>query len=121
LLRILDSHRGAGNPIGYERIARQMGLLRSNGERPSPRHVKALVKSLIEDFRVPVGGRRGAPGDALTGYFLIVTSEDREIALLPIISEIKSLARRARKLSNPQQVRELLGQLALELNQEDAA
>jgi hypothetical protein len=80
----------------------------------SDREIKAAVKSLVEDFEIPIGSSRSKPA----GYYLIVTPEDAEAAVKPLLAEIRSLAHRCRILSpKSQYVRHLLGQLSVEENQ----
>jgi hypothetical protein len=80
----------------------------------SDREIKGAVKSLVEDFEIPIGSSRAKPA----GYYLIVTPEDAEAAVKPLLAEIRSLAHRCRILSpKSQYVRHLLGQLSVEENQ----
>ena len=82
VLRMLRSHKGSLEPLPLERITVQMGM--------SPRMIKRTMKSLIEDFGLPIGGSREKP----FGYFLIVAPDDLRRALRPLAHEMRSMRRR---------------------------
>jgi hypothetical protein len=105
LLEMLRSHKGAADALPLQTISVQLGM--------SAREVKEAVKSLIEDFKLPIGGSRQKP----YGYFLIVTADDLEQALRPLTGEIRSMARRVRALTSEQQLGEIFNQVRMELNQ----
>jgi hypothetical protein len=110
LLRMLREHKGAENPLQLNTIAIQLGM--------SPRDIKSAVKSLVEDFKLPIGGSRQKP----FGYFLIVSGEDLEAALRPLVHELQSIARRVKALTGEQRMAEIFNQarLALESEKRDA-
>lgn len=102
LLKMMKSHKGPAQALPLQTISVQVGM--------SPRDVKAAIKSLIEDFGIPIGASRGKP----CGYFLIVTPDNLEQALRPLKHELESLARRVRKLAGRRCATEMLEQLRLD-------
>lgn len=86
LLRALAPHRGAKNPIALAELAHESRL--------TPREVKAMVRSLVVDFGLPVGASRAEPA----GYYLAVSADERLAAARPYIHEIRNLAVRVRAL-----------------------
>lgn len=103
LLRMLQFQRGAAQALPAQTISLQLGM--------PERRVKMIVKSLIEDFGIPIGGSRQEP----VGYFLIVTPDDLEQALRPLRREVVSIGRRMRALTSDQQLGEIFNQVRLEL------
>lgn len=103
LLRMLRDRRGAADALALNTIAIQLGM--------SPRIIKSTVKSLIEDFGLPIGGSRQEP----FGYFLIVSGEDLEAALRPLVHELQSIARRVKALTGEQRMAEIFNQARLAL------
>jgi hypothetical protein len=102
VLHMLRYRQGAANARPLAELASELQV--------QPRWVKALVKSLIEDFGLAIGATRQEP----YGYFLCVTPGDIEDAIRPLVHEIVSLARRVRMLGGPERVAEMFGQLQLE-------
>lgn len=82
VLRMLRSHKGSLDPLPLDTITIQVGM--------APRMIKRTMKSLVEDFGLPIGGSREKP----YGYFLIVAPDDLKRALRPLVNEIKSMRRR---------------------------
>lgn len=76
----------------------------------SEREVKAAIRDLVILHSVPIGASRGKDH----GYFLVDSAEDVEIAISPLESEIRELARRVRILGGKERLAELCGQLPLE-------
>jgi len=107
LLQWLSYHRGASRAIQCAELAKYLKV--------SEREIKALAKCLVEDFDVPIGASRQKP----YGYFLIETAQELEDAMENYIGEIRSLARRVRKLGGKHRIVELAGQLTLEPNNEE--
>jgi hypothetical protein len=103
LLAALLRHRGAASPIAIAELTTFLPL--------NEREIKAAVKSLVEDFNVPIGASRGKP----CGYFLILTAEDVALALRPLVKELRSISRRARVLGGRRRLNELLGQIQIEM------
>ena len=77
----------------------------------SDRAIKQAVKTLLEEFAIPIGSCR-IPGRA--GYYLIVSPQDAIDAERPLRNEIYSMFRRL-KVINPRSafVRHLNGQIEL--------
>jgi hypothetical protein len=109
LLIELRGHKGRAAAISISTIVAKYGM--------NEREVKLTVKSLVEDFGIPIGASRQEP----YGYFLIVSAEDLESALRPLANEVVSLARRMRKLGGTSIVKEMLGQLRVEMEKHDDA
>lgn len=108
LLAALLRHRGASAPIG---IAELMSFL-PLGER----EIKEAVKSLVENFRVPVGASRQKP----YGYYLVQSAQDLALAIRPYVHELRSIGSRVRALEAAAPA--LAGQLNLSTaNPEEAA
>ncbi|HWR35988.1 MAG TPA: hypothetical protein VN622_08990 [Clostridia bacterium] len=103
LLRLLRHHRGVRYAKPLAAIAEKLGM--------QAREVKSTVKSLIEDFGIPIGASRQEP----YGYFLCVTPEDYDAAERPLINEMLSIATRLRALGGEHRLNEVMGQLKLEL------
>lgn len=108
ILRNLKYYKGAERTLAISWIQEHLRL--------APRAIKAAMKSLVEDFGVPIGASRQEP----YGYFLIITPEDLEQALRPLQNEITSLARRVRTLAGAQRVAEIFGQVRAEMEQANA-
>jgi hypothetical protein len=102
VLHMLRYRRGAAQARPLAELATELKL--------QPRDVKAMVKSLVEEFALPIGASRTVP----YGYFLCVTPGDVEDAIRPLVHEIESLARRVRVLGGPERLGELFGQMQLE-------
>lgn len=103
LLQLLRPHKGRAQARPISAIAERLGM--------SERDVKAAVKSLVEDFGLPIGASRQEPH----GYFFIVSADDLEFALRPLANEVISIARRMRKLGGSAIVKEMLGQIRVEI------
>lgn len=108
-LHILRYHKGSGQARPLADIAAKLKV--------PAREVKAIVKSLVEDFGLPIGASRQEP----YGYFLCVSHDDIELAIRPLESEVISLARRVRALGGEQRLAEFFGQLQLQLNEKRSA
>jgi len=117
ILRVLRFHAGWERAIPLCELAERAAAASVHAAGITDREVKQAVKTLTEDFGVPVGASRQTPN----GYFLCVTREDLEIAVRPYILEGKSLFRRARAIAGNDVVEAALGQLRLELGKDDAA
>lgn len=78
---------------------------------PSDRAIKDAVKTLLEEFAVPIGSCR-IPGK--NGYFFIDSDISAEAASRPLRAEIFSMFRRLKVISPKSAfVRQLQGQIAL--------
>jgi hypothetical protein len=108
VLDALEGRLGAASAMSIAEMQRQLAC--DGHGALSDRDIKAAVKELVEEGGVPVGSSRSKP----FGYFLIVSDEDAEIAVRPLLGELKSIAGRIRKLSpKTDYVRHLLGQEVL--------
>jgi len=75
------------------------------------RSVKAAVEELRTVFRLPIGSRREKPA----GYFWICSPEDQDEGTKAYRRQLITTARTLRILDSPERLRELLGQLQVEL------
>lgn len=111
---VLDllTNEPSGPHAGRERamqISLMQGHWRRTGQYVWPeRSVKAAVKELLEEHRVPIGSSRVA---GHSGYFLLSCVEDVAAAERPLRGEVLSLLKRLRTI-NPKSdfVRHLAGQ-----------
>lgn len=108
-LHIIRWHKGAEHAIELRVVTEKLRL--------PAREVKALVKTMVEDFGLAIGARRQEP----YGYFLCVTADDVEQAIRPLEKEIISLARRVRALGGEHRLAEFAGQLQLKVEQKESA
>jgi hypothetical protein len=75
----------------------------------SPRLVKRAIKELIETYGIAIGAGRGT---ATHGYYFILSDKQAQEAVVPLLGEIRSLAKRVRCLSpNTPYIQHLLGQM----------
>lgn len=107
MLEWLSFHKGAKRAIKGDELAARL--------KCNVREVKAIAKTLTEDFGVPIGASRTEP----YGYFLIETAEELSAVRGIYLDEMRSLARRVRAL-DPEAFPGLFGQLELELKEQKA-
>ena len=103
LMEILKFHKGSNHAKPLADLAASLQV--------ADREIKSLVKLLVEDFDIPIGASRQKPW----GYFICVTADDRELARRPLVHELTSLARRIKALDGEHELREVMGQLKLEM------
>ena len=118
ILHILDASGyprvGRSNATSIKEIQHTISISWGRCKSPSDRSIKMAVKELIEQHEIPIGSIRKVRGDAPHGYFFIISPADAEAAIGPLLSEIKSLARRIRILSpDSEYMRRLSGQIGL--------
>lgn len=106
MLRLLRWHKGAEHAKPLGELAALLKV--------TPRDAKQIKKTLVEDFGIPIGASRQEP----YGYFLCISPEDYELARRPFEGELLSIVRHLRALDGGDRVREMLGQLKLELERE---
>ena len=106
VLLIIAGHRGRASAVPLEKI----GALLSLGDR----EIKQAVKTLRDDFAMPIGASRVEP----YGYFLCETAEDLAAAVRPLVHEIRSLARTVKMMTPDSRMAELAGQLEIEAGKE---
>jgi hypothetical protein len=80
----------------------------------SERVIKDAVYELIVTHRVRIGAVRAGIGH---GYFMVESAEDAEIAIQPYKAQILTMLRRLKVLNGKVQVREWLGQMAVEFDE----
>ena len=101
--RLIWQHKGRDHPISIARIGELTKM--------SDRTIKGVVESLIVLHKMRIGGKRDAPA----GYFVIESIDDQQAAVGPYWAQVRAMLRRLCVLESPAVVRELLGQMALEL------
>ena len=115
ILKLLRERVGRSQALSISKIVSAVDYSEND---PVPhwneREVKAAVKSLVEDFGIPIGASRRPP----YGYFLIATREDLEHALSPLRGELRSLSRRYRALAGKKILAAVFGQIQLELDRD---
>lgn len=75
----------------------------------SPRLIKRAIKELIETHGIAIGAARQANRG---GYFFVATDAQAQKAVVPLMGEIRSLAKRIRALSPATPyIQHLLGQM----------
>jgi hypothetical protein len=67
---------------------------------------------LVVEFGLPLAGSRQEP----FGYYFALSAEERANATRPLKRELRALAQRVHALEGHHALRELLGQIELELN-----
>jgi len=102
LADLLTAFQGRENPARLAWIAQVL--------RCKQRDVKALVQSLRETHRAPIGASRGKSA----GYFVMLDADDYRIGLAGYRAQVLSALRILRALDDPERLRELLGQVRLE-------
>lgn len=107
LLRLLQWHKSVAQAITIADISAKLSI--------DARAVKEAVRSLVVDFRLPIMGSRRPP----YGYYLAITPEEISQGLKTLRGEIVELARRIRSVESTNYLREMLGQIAVELEQEE--
>lgn len=101
LLWILTEHKGASNPIPLRELIAKTGI--------EGRELKAMVRSLVVDFEIPIGASRAEP----VGYYMAMNATERLAAARPYIHEIRKLASRVKALIGGQAFIEELGQMRM--------
>jgi predicted ArsR family transcriptional regulator len=112
LLRILSGHKGAAFAITIAELLKLSSLSHLDA-----RAIKLAARGLVVDYGLPVVGMRRPP----YGYYLAITPDELAEAIRPLIGEIKQIARRVRALQGSDYVREMLGQIPIQLDQEEAS
>lgn len=103
LLRLLRFRRGMAKAVSIAEITARTGM--------NARLVKDLIRSLVVDYRVPIGASR----DSETGgYYLVMTPAEAEDTARPYIREGVAMFRRAQVFLGTRAILDLRGQLAIE-------
>jgi len=111
ILRAIAGHKGAANAIRSEEISNRLGFKWCERTR---RQITSVVETAVMLFRIPIGGLRMKP----YGYFVIVSRNDLDLAIQPLMGEFYALLRRIRALTSKQDVARLFGQAMLKLEKE---
>lgn len=109
MLGLLKYHLGAARAIRGAEIAEFLHC--------DEREVKAIAKTLVEIFALPIGASRVRP----YGYYIIETAAEMRDVVSIYEHEIRSLAQRVRALEGSDYAAQLLGQIALECQEEKSA
>jgi hypothetical protein len=109
IAEIIWGHQGRGNPISIAMLAKSTGY----GER----EIKGIVEQLVVTHRMKIGAKRAKRADPV-GYFVVVDLEDLAAAVGPYRDQIFAMWRRLRVLLTPHALREMAGQLAIEVKDE---
>lgn len=107
---LISGHRGYRNPVSIRILHSTTGL--------SERAIKDAVAALIVTHKLRIGALRGGSlaADA-AGYFVVESAEDLAVAVRSYESQVLAMLRRLRVLQGgKQQLREWLGQLAVEFD-----
>jgi hypothetical protein len=108
VLRILREHKGARNAISIAELTAKTKL--------DARQVKEQVRTLVVDFGVKICGSRVQP----YGYYIATSPEEIDAGIRTLHGEGVSLFRRIRALGGDQVVKEILGQIPIDLEKERA-
>lgn len=106
ILRLMKWHKGIDRSLTIAVLSGKLSL--------SERKIKDAVRGLVVDFGVPIMGLRRAP----YGYFVAVNFEEISEGMSTLKSEIVEIARRVRAVEGSNYLKEMLGQVAAELEQE---
>lgn len=110
VLDVLRAHEGRENAVQGEEIRRIVGSM-------DRRMLSEVVNSLVMNHHIPIGTSKAKP----YGYFLPTCDEDMQVAAAEHAKQGLAMLRRACALSPHKQFgRELLGQLAVEFQEEAA-
>lgn len=109
-LGLLRAHQGRARVVSLGEIGERM--------RMSPREVKDMVQDLRLNFYVPIcASRDGESG----GYFLAATLAEIDDSNRPMLRQAITMLRVCKAMRGPDYtVAEVLGQLKLELEKEEA-
>ena len=81
---------GDEKPIPAKELARLMNT--------DSRYIRNLINHLITTYNIPIGAKNNRPN----GYFIITNEAERTIALAPLLSQTRELAKRIDAISNTQ-------------------
>ena len=101
---LVRCHHGYRNPVSIRVLRSATGL--------TERAIKDAIFELIVTHKVRIGALRGAE----PGYFICESAEDIGIAKKPYEAQALAMLRRLRVLVGGAQVKEWLGQQALEMD-----
>ena len=101
----IEPRRGKENAVPVAEIVRRVPF--------ADRHVRALVKELLEEHRKPIGSCK-------SGFYVIETAEESRECRHTWLSWGLSAVKRACALKNNARLRRILGQLELEIAEEEA-
>lgn len=121
LQRTLEPASAEARTVAYAVLSRlgwrnaiTIAELMQISDKLNERSVKAAVEELRTVFKLPIGSRREKPA----GYFWICSPEDQIEGTKAYRQQVLTAFRVLRILDSPARVRELLGQLAMEVNGE---
>ena len=109
-LGILRAHQGRARVIALGEIGERL--------RMSPREVKDMVQDLRLNFYVPICASRDTDSG---GYFLAASLAEIDDSNRPMLRQAITMLRVCKAMRGPDHdVREMLGQLQIELEKEEA-
>lgn len=105
---IIAEARGRARAVQVKELARRTGI--------DERRVREIVKQLIEDHCLPIGSTSGLPG----GYYMITDARELRQVRRSLVHRAVSILNRARTYDKAGWVKEMAGQLALKLEEEES-
>ena len=108
--------RGAANAIPIAQIRSALANIDGEFYGFSDREVKGIVRTLRIQFRLPIGSNKGNPG----GYYIMISPEDHAILRSQILDQVRAELAVLKATSGPYAARELLGQLRIEAESQEA-
>lgn len=109
VLRAIRYQRGIANAMPIREIAGITSL--------DARSIKQAVRTLRLEFRLPIGSTKSAAGG---GYYIIVDEQDRAAWVKDVLDQVRAEMAVLRAAAGDQAGLELLGQLRIEIESEDA-
>ncbi len=110
VLRAIRYHRGLDAAINIREIQQQSKL--------DVRSIKGIIRTLRISFRLPIGSsKHGTEG----GYYLILTEADRAAWVKEVFDQVRAEVAVVRAAAGHQAGLELLGQLHMQMQQENEA
>lgn len=106
VLRRLRYQRGVANAMPIRELEQLTGL--------KPRDIKQVIRTLRLNFHLPIGSSKHS---GTGGYYLMVTKEDQSAWVKTVVDQIRAEAEVVSAAAGKQARLELIGQLALEVQQ----
>ena len=105
---IISNAQGRSQAVQVKEIARRSGI--------DDRRVREIVKQLVEDHYLPIGSTSGLPG----GYYMITDAKELRQVRRSLVRRAVSILNRARVYDKAGWVKEMAGQLAIKLEEEES-
>lgn len=107
IARIISNAQGRSQAVQVKELVRRTGI--------DERRVREIVKQLIEDHCLPIGSTSGLPG----GYYMIADAKELRQVRRSLVRRAVSILNRARVYDKAGWVKEMAGQLAIRLEEEE--